>query len=210
MADVAFDRLLREARLNALISWVVTAVVGLVAIRSFLAADPLWAAFAAVVVAIVLVPPVAFRSPWTMLPWEVLALATLPILGRALSTFQVSSQVATYLSVAALALLIAVELQTFTSVRMTPTFAVLFVVITTLAAAGIWAVARWASDIWLGTTFLDALGSDEEAIERAVMLEFVASTVAGLLAGIIFEFYVRRHAVLEPRIRSDRDRGDHS
>jgi len=127
-------------------------------------------------------------------------LAALPILGRAVATFDVSSQIATYLSVAALALIVAVELQTFTSVRMTPSFAIAFVVITTLAAAGIWAVARWSADIWLGTGFITALGPDEAAQERAVMLEFVASFIAGILAGLIFEFYVRRVARVKSRI----------
>jgi hypothetical protein len=129
-----------------------------------------------------------------MLPWEVLLLAGLPILGRAVATFRVSSQVATYLSVAALALIVVVELNTFTSVRMTPTFAVAFVAITTMAAAGVWAVVRWSADILFGTAFLFEPGLTEAEIERAVMLEFVASTVAGLLAGIVFEFYVRRRA----------------
>ena len=200
MADTAFGRLLREARLNAILAWVVTAVVVLVAVGSFIGGDPLWAAFAGAVALLVLVPPVAFRSPRTMLPWEVLALATLPILGRAVATFQTSSRIATYLSVAALALLIAVELHTFTSVRMNATFAVLFVVIGTMATAGVWAVVRWTADLYLGTAFLDALGPGEAAIDRAIMLEFVASTVAGLVAGVVFEFYVRRRAAVDDRV----------
>jgi hypothetical protein len=136
----------------------------------------------------------------------VLLLATLPLLGRAIATFEVSGRIATYLSVAALALVVAVELHTFTSVRMTPSFAVAFVAITTMAVAGIWAAARWSADIWLGTAFLDALGPTEEAIERAIMLEFVASLVAGILAGLVFEFYVRRVARVETRLPDEIER----
>lgn len=201
----AFDRLLRDARLNALAAWIITGVVVLVAITSVLSGDLLWAAFALTVAALILLPPLAFRSPRTMLPWEVLLLAALPIMGRELATFQISSQIATYFSVAALALIIAVELNTFTTVRMTPTFAVVFVVITTLATAGLWAATRWASDIWLGTTFLEALGPDEDAIERAVMLEFVASAVAGVLGGLVFEFYVRRRVRTTDRVPEQAD-----
>jgi hypothetical protein len=160
----------------------------------------LWGGFAGVVAALILLPPFAFRSPRTMLPWEILLLAALPVLGRTLATFQTSSQIATYLSVAALALIVVVELHLFTTVRMTPSFAVAFVVITTLAVAGVWAAGRWSLDTLFGTQFLHALGPDEKAIERAIMLEFVASTIAGLLAGIIFEFYVRRQARIDPRI----------
>ena len=200
MAEFDVGELLRDARLNALLSWGVTLVVLLTATGSLLSGDLLWAVFAAAVAALIVIPPVAFRSPRTMLPWEVLTLAALPVLGRSLATFQVSSQIATYLSVAALALVVAVELHTFTSVRMSPTFAVAFVAITTMAVAGVWAAGRWSADIWLGTEFLHALGDTEEAIERAIMLEFVASTIAGVLAGIVFEFYVRRQARIAPRI----------
>jgi hypothetical protein len=200
MAEFDVGELLRDARLNALLSWGVTLVVLLTATGSLLSGDLLWAVFAAAVAALIVIPPVAFRSPRTMLPWEVLTLAALPVLGRSLATFQVSSQIATYLSVAALALVVAVELHTFTNVRMSPTFAVAFVAITTMAVAGVWAAGRWSADIWLGTEFLHALGDTEEAIERAIMLEFVASTIAGVLAGIIFEFYVRRQARIAPRI----------
>lgn len=200
MADIDVGQLLRDARLNAILAWVVTGVVALTAGAALLRGDFLWAVFAGVVVALIVLPPIAFASWQTMLPWEILALATLPILGRAVATFQVSSRIATFLSVAALALIVVVELHIFTSVEMSPTFAVSFVALTTMATAGVWAAARWSADIWLGTEFLDVLGPTEAAIERAVMLEFVASTIAGLLAGVVFEFYVRRQARTERRI----------
>ena len=203
MADIEVEQLLRDAGLNAVLAWLITGIVALVAIGAFLTGDVLWGSFAVAVLVLIVIPPLAFLSARTMLPWEVLLLATLPILGRAIATFDVSSRIATYLSVAALALIIAVELQTFTTVRMSAGFAVIFVAITTMAAAGIWAAARWSADIWLGTDFLDALGATEAAIERAIMLEFVASFVAGILAGLIFEFYVRRIARVETRIPDD-------
>jgi hypothetical protein len=205
MAEIEFEQLLRDARLNATLAWAITGVVGLVAVEGFLTGDVLWGSFALAVLALVVVPPLAFFSPRTMLPWEVLLLACLPILGRAFATLDVSSRIATYLSVAALALVIAVELHTFTSVRMSPSFAVAFVAITTMAVAGVWAWARWAADIWLGTTFLEGLGHDEEAIERAIMLEFVASFIAGIVAGLFFEFYVRRTARVRRRVPDDVD-----
>ena len=207
MAETEFEQLLRDARLNAVLAWLITGTVALVAVGGFLTGDVLWGTFAVAVLLLIIVPPLAFRSVRTMLPWEVLMLATLPLIGRAVATFDVSSRIATYLSVAALALIVAVELHTFTSVKMTPTFAVAFVVITTMAAAGIWAAARWSADIWLGTGFLDALGPNEAAIERAVMLEFVASFIAGIAAGLIFEFYVRRVARVETRLPEDIEQG---
>jgi hypothetical protein len=200
MADIDVGQLVRDQRLNAALGWMVTAVVFLTAVESWLTGDLLWAVFASAVVVLIVVPPAAFRSARTMLPWEILVLACLPILGRAIATFQISNRIATFLSVAALALIIVVELHTFTSVKMSPAFAVVFVAITTMATAGVWAAGRWLADVWLGTAFLAELGPTEDAIERAVMLEFVASAIAGLLAGVVFEFYVRRRARIKPRI----------
>jgi len=86
----------------------------------------------------------------------------------------------------AVALILAVQLHAFTPVKMTYGFAVLFVVVTTIATAGVWAVVRWIADIQLGTGFL--------ATEEELMWEFVYSTAAGLLAGGIFRVYFGREA----------------
>ena len=200
MEEPVIERLLRDERLNAALAWVVVAGIGLTAVGSVLAGDLLWGVFATVVAVIVLLPPLAFAAPEVMLPWEVLALAALPVLGRTVATLQVTNRIGTYLSVAALALVVVVELHAFTSVSMSPSFAVAFVAIATMAVAGAWAVLRWAVDLWLGTGFLLDPDLDGYAIERGLMLEFVASTVAGLLAGVVFEFYIRRRARVRRRI----------
>lgn len=200
MEETSIERLLRDERFNALLAWAVVVGIGLTAVVSVLAGDLLWGVFATVVAAIVVLPPVVFADPEVMLPWEVLALAALPVLGRTVATLQVTNRVGTYLSVAALALVVVVELHAFTSVSMSPSFAVAFVAIATMAVAGVWAVLRWTVDVWLGTGFLLDPALDLEAIERRLMLEFVASTVAGLLAGVVFEFYIRRRARVRRRI----------
>ena len=187
-------------RPNAVIAWLVVVFLVLVAIASGIEGDLLWAGFALFVAGLALVPTVVHRRPTLMLPWEVLVLAALPMIGRTIATVPLTSKLATYLSVAALALIIAVELHLFTSVRMTPGFAVLFVVITTMATAGVWAVVRWILDISLGTQFLLVPGVDEELIERRLMWEFVHSTIAGIAAGVIFEGYFRRRARVETRL----------
>ena len=204
MEETTIERLLRDERLNALLAWLVVVGVGLTAVGSVLTGDLLWGVFATVVAAIVLLPPLVFADPAVMLPWEVLALAGLPVLGRSVATLQVTSRVGTYLSVAALALVVVVELHTFTAVSMSPSFAVAFVAIATMGVAGVWAVLRWTIDLWLGTGFLLDPALDPEAIERGLMLEFVASTVAGVLAGVVFEFYIRRRARVSRRAGMDR------
>jgi hypothetical protein len=116
----------------------------------------------------------------------------LPLLGRTFATVPVTSDLFTYLSVAAIALIVAVELHVFTPVKMNEAFAVSFVVIGTLAAAGIWAVVRFVLDETLGTAFLLDPALTEAEIEHDLMLEFVYSTAAGVLGGGIFERYFRR------------------
>jgi len=200
MAETAVDRLLRDARLNAGLAWLLVAGVVATAVGTVLTGDLLWGVFAFTVAGLALLPPLATRDPEVMLPWEVLALAALPVLGRSVATLQITNRVGTYLSVAALALVVAVELHTFTSVSMTAPFAVSFVTIATMAVAAVWAVVRWVADIYLGTAFLLDPALTEEAIEHGLMLEFVAAFVAGVVAGVVFEFYIRRRARVRRRV----------
>jgi hypothetical protein len=184
--------LLRDKQLNALVGWIIVAVLFGVATTSLLEGNLLWTVFAATVTVLAVLPPVMLVNRYAMLPWEILLLAALPVVGRLFATVPVTGNLASYLSVAAIALIIAVELQMFTPVRMTPRFAVVFVAIATMAAAGGWAVLRWGADVLLGTTFVLDPALTEHEIEEALMWEFVASTIAGVGAGLVFAFYVRR------------------
>lgn len=192
--------LVESRRGNAALGWLLVAFVGSVVVGSAIQGDLLWAGFAAIVGALALVPAVAYRNPKVMLPWEVLALAALPLIGRVFATVPLTSRFATYLAVAAVALVIAVELHLFSPVLMTPSFAVLFVVVGTMATAGVWAVARWSLDLYLGTGFLLDPALSETEIEHRLMWEFVFSTGAGILAGVVFEGYFRRIARIEDRL----------
>lgn len=189
--------LLTDRRLNAVASWLLVGFLAVVVAESLLDRDLLWAAFAATLAGLAAVPGVSYRDPRVTLPWEVLVLAALPVLGRSFATAPLTGALATYLSVAAVALVVAVELHTFTTVRMSPGFAVLFVVVATMATAGLWAVARWLADGWLGTTYL---AGSEAAVHARLMWEFTYSTAAGLVAGAVFEGYFRRHARVRDRV----------
>ncbi|RKD97028.1 hypothetical protein [Halopiger aswanensis] len=195
MTETTLEGLIADGRTNAALAWMLIAAIAVVGVGELLTGGLLWATFAAVLVALALFPPIAFRSTTAMLPWEVLLLAALPVLGMAFGADRLTGHFASYLSVAAIALVLAVELQSFTSVRMTPSFAVVFVVVATLAAAGLWALFRWSAAQTLGVPFTD----DHDA----VMWEFVYSAVAGLGAGIVFELYFRRLARPETRLPDD-------
>ena len=195
MSDSDFGELLSSGRPNALLAWALVGLFVLTVLEGLATGDYLWASFAAFVAGMATLPAVAFRDPLTMPPWEVVLIAGIPVLGRAVATFRLTSDVATYLSIAALALLVAVNLHLFTTVEMSVGFAVLFVVVTTVAAAGAWALARWGADVWLGTELLithPMTGAEEKAVERQLMWEFVGAAVAGLVAGVFFEEYVHR------------------
>lgn len=176
-------RLFRDGRANAITSWVLVAVLFGVLVESIFDFDLLWLTFVAVTGAIVVVPPLAARNWRMMLPWELLVLALLPILVRAtvggdLGTF------AFYLSIAALALIVTVELHMFTSLSMSHWFAVVFVAMTTMASVAAWTVLRWFLDRVLGTDFLET--------NEVLMDEWVAVALAGLVAGVVFDAYFRR------------------
>ncbi|AZH26389.1 hypothetical protein [Haloplanus aerogenes] len=197
-------RLVEQRRLNAALGWTFVSVLCLIGVAAALNGHPLWSGFTLALVVLAVLPAVASRQLDAMLPWEVLALASVPSLGRLLVAGQtvggvtLTGRITTYVAVAAAALILAVELDVFTPVRMSDSFAVLFVTIATVAAAGLWAEARWLSDIFLGTSLmLD--GRPEHVIETALMWDFVAATVAGVLAGILFELYFRRYANTTPR-----------
>mgnify|MGYP006282357159 CR=1 FL=1 len=195
-------RLFRSGRTNATIAWFLVALLGGVIVESIVDLDRLWIVFTVATAVIVLVPPVAHREWRMMLPWELLSLALLPIWVRALFGGELGT-FGYYLSVAGLALLVTVELHMFTSVRLTHWFAVLLVVLTTLASVAAWSVVRWLLDQQFGTQLLIEPGMTQEAANAALMGEFIWVTLAGLAAGVLFDAYFRgRGRQLRRRLRT--------
>ncbi|MGM0371738.1 MAG: hypothetical protein ACQEQJ_04440 [Halobacteriota archaeon] len=196
--------MMSETRLNAALGWLLLLAIALVGIESAIDADWVWVVIALIVVGLAVLPPVTFRNPLVMLPWEVLALVILPLFVRGLFGGLLGT-IAAYLGVAAVALVVAVDLDVFTPVRMTTWFAVIFVGVTTMATAGIWAVLRWLSDIFLGTTLVyptppPVTPAVEQIALEALMWDFVGATLAGLFAGVIFAWYFRRLAAGRSRL----------
>lgn len=193
------EALLEDTRINAAVGWILVLVVAGAALESLLRGDLVWVVLAAFAVGLSLLPAIVYRNPRVMVPWEVLLLVALPTIARSLTTPGVLSRLGSYVAVAAVALIIAVELDVFTPVRMTTGFAVVFVVITTMATAGVWAVVQWLSDVYLGTTLIyPTTPPVSEAVEAAalesLMWDFVSATTAGLLGGIVFALYFRERA----------------
>lgn len=177
------ERLFRDSRVNAILAWLLVPLLAIVFIESVLDLDYRWILFVGVVGIIVLIPPIAYGDWRVMLPWELLILALLPIIARALFGGAVGT-FASYLAIAALALLVVVELHIFTTLDVTHWFAVGIVMMTTMAAVAAWTVFRWNADQFLGTAYL----VDNETL----MLEWLSVTLAGIAAGVLFDGYFRR------------------
>ena len=150
------EELFRDTRLNMLLAWASTAVIGLVFVESVLDLDFLWSLFSGLLISLIILPPVYYRDVRAVLPFELLAIAAIPVIVRVFEVSILANEVATYVSFAAMALLIAVELHIFTSVSFSHGFSVAFLLVSTLAVGAVW------------------------------------SSVAGLLAGLLFDIYFRR------------------
>ncbi|QUO47312.1 MULTISPECIES: hypothetical protein [Halorubrum] len=183
--DAVEDRLtelIRDGRLNAFVAWAMIAVLTGVLVESALDYDLLSAMIVVGLGAVVLAPTVAARDWRAMLPAELVTLALLPVLVRAVFGGELGT-FATYVAIAALALVIAVDLHMFTTLRLTHWFAVAFVVMATLATAAVWTVLRWNLDQRVGTAFLTT--------NDALMIEWIYVTLAGIAAGLLFDGYFR-------------------
>ncbi|WP_246998049.1 hypothetical protein [Halosolutus gelatinilyticus] len=190
MADARLGGLVDDPRRNAALAWLVTALLATLAIAHALSGSYRWFVFTGFAIAIVLAPVVAFRDPIAMPPWELLLLVLVPIVDATVLGKSVLTSVTVYVAVATIALLVAVEIDRFTAVRMNHAFAIAFVVLATLAVAGAWNVALWVSDVAFGTAYI--LGDrSQDAANRAMMFDFAYAAVAGLVAGVVFDRYVR-------------------
>lgn len=171
----------RSRSVNASFAWALVGLLAASAAWNALEGDLLWAAFDATVAAVALAPTVATRDGTVLVPWPVLLVAAAPAAARWAGALV---EPTTYLSVAGLALLVAAEVDAFSAAEMPSWFAVTFVVLATMAIAGVWGVVQYYSDVALGTSFLPG--------RAELMWDLVAATAVGLAAGVLFELYFRR------------------
>ncbi len=178
-------------RWNAAVAWSLVGVLVVLSVESLADGDLQWIIFPLMVAVLAVLPPWTRRDPREMLPWPLLAVISLPLAGRAMQVSVLGNRVALAFSLAAVALLVTVELDVFTPIEMTSGFAVGFVTVGTLAAAGWWAVLLWLSDVLQGTRFL----VDHDAL----MMGFIYAAVAGLVTGVLFDRLFRRYGLVEVR-----------
>ncbi len=177
------DDLFHGDRRSDIVAALLIFYLGVTAVLLFWEGRIVWAGYAAAVFVIASLPAAVSRDVLTVPPVEIVLLATVPFTLQLADTGFIASHTMTYLSAAAVALLIIAELTLFTSFRTTPSFTVVLLGLTTMAIAGVWAIVRWAADLSLGTAFIVS--------EEVLMWEFATAALAGLLAGGLFTQYVK-------------------
>ncbi len=189
--------LLLDTYRNAILSWIILLALVFLTFMNFMNGRYAWGILSAFVICIILLPALFFKNLSIMPPWYLILLVALPIVGNAIGYHLFFSSIPNYISVATIALLVAAEINWFTSVKMDHMFAILFVFITTLAISGLWHLMQWLLDINIGTAFiLD--GRSHETINTEVMNEFMYATVAGIIAGLIFGWYFKSRGKSTP------------
>lgn len=168
---------------NAAISWSLVAILVAIAVVNAVDGDPLWAGFAFAIVVVAVVPAVVTRDRSAIVSWEALLVTAVAVAGH---VFDAVAEPTTYVAVAALALLLAVEIVSFSSAEMPSWFAIAFVVMGTMTIAAVWGIVRFYADAYLGTSLLSG--------REDLMWDLVAATAVGVASGLVFELYFRERA----------------
>ncbi len=183
-------KILRDTSFNAFLGWSMVSLLFLLGIVNLMDGRLAWFMLSVLLMCVITAPALLLRKLSIMPSWYFIILAIMPIVGSTTAYHFFSTSIPIYLSVATIALLVSAEISWFTSVRMNYKFAILLVVITTLAMSGLWHLLHWILDVNLGTAFL-LDGRSQEAINASVMYEFIYATGAGIVAGMAFGLYFR-------------------
>lgn len=173
--------LIENDRVNAALAWPIVSAIVVASAATAWQDSILWAALGVGIVGLALVPPAVRRDTSSMPPWEVLLIAAVPIWIRLYGTLPIAG----FLTVAAIALLVTAEIDAFTPIKMSPRFVVAFVVLATMAVAGLWVISQWISDVVFATSFLTT--------KNELMWDLVYATAFGGLGGVLFVIYFYRN-----------------
>lgn len=184
MNDLVVTRLAMVAyseRLNAILGWLSITVLGLAAVQYSLSGTWMWGSFTVVCLLVSLLPPWSMRNWEAMPPGPLLLLITIGVL---VGGHQLYPETAGYVAVGSLGVLIAIELDAFTSVEMSRRFALGFAILSTLAVQGLWTIGQYYSDMWFGTGFITS--------QRELQIDIVIVAVVGVTIGLLSELYFTR------------------
>lgn len=178
---------------NAILCWSAIGLLTGLALWQGFDGSYRWFSLTGLALVLLIIPAIGLRDPYAMPPWELLVLVAIPVVDAALFDETVISPIAVYFAVAAVALIVVVDIHTYTAIRMDRLFTVVLVVLATLAVGATWNILQWVSDMTFGTAYLVGDRS-QDAANHAMMLDFLAATMAGFLAGVLFTGYLRRRS----------------
>lgn len=181
-----------ERIIEAEASWVSSILLLLLTIYSIVRFEVVWAILGITSLSLYALPIVTMRDPFKALPWEMTVILAAPMAlhfsvgSRTLAGigwWNDFSSLALALSLATIGFLMTVELQMYTNVRMNRPFAVFFVVMFTLAAAGFWEVGLYIGDM--------VYGAHNQGTDADVMTTLVWVLVGGILMGLFYTVYLK-------------------
>lgn len=184
------SKLLKKTALNAFLGWTMVLLLVLLGTGNFIYGRFIWTILIVFVIGIIIAPAIKMRKLSVMPPWYFILIAVIPVIGSSTAWYFFSTSIPFYISVATISLLLAAEINWFTPVKMTANFAILVVIVTTLAISGLWHLTEWTLDIYLGTSYL-LDNRSPDLINDAVMHQFIYAAIAGIIAGILFGCYFR-------------------
>ncbi len=185
------SKLLRNTPLNAFAGWTIVFILSLISIVNLMDGRLTWFILVFFVICIIIAPAMLLRKPYVMPSWYFIVLAILPIIGSTTAYYFFSTSIPFYISIATIAMLLVAEINWFTSVRMNYRFAIVLVMVTTLAISGLLYLIQWFLDMNMGTMFL-LDGRTPEEINAHVMYRFMYATIAGVVAGMFFGWYLKK------------------
>jgi len=192
--------------IQAILSW----AFGIVIFVAFLIAvnflNALWVFLGAVALVIYILPPIRFRDPFRVPPWELALLLSLPAMlyvSRGSKTFgdlgdfwrDVTSLTNSF-GLATLGFLIMAEIEMYSSLKTNRAFSGLFVFLFTMAVAGFSMVTVFVSDQINYPDLVTRVFSPSIGDNYDVMMFFFYTAVGGAVMGVIYPVYVR---VLSPK-----------
>lgn len=170
-----------SVRRNAIIGWVLLCGVVVSAAWSVGTGNHLWGAFEVTFVAVAALPAAAARDWRILVPWPLLALGVVALVGQTLGFHQ---ELTSYTAVAAFTLVGVAELDAYTEVEMSRRFTIAFAVLATMAVQGVWTVVRFYADQLLET--------DLVVSQARIQWDFVFVTLIAVVVGSAFELYFKR------------------
>lgn len=178
---MSFRSLVHGKRTNAGFGWALTALVALAGLWNLRAGAYVWSGLW-LCIALSLAVPAAVTGDWRVIvPWPLPLCATGAV---GFQTAAVHPEIAGYVAVATLALVVVIELDAFTTVEMSRRFTVVFAAMTTMAVQTWVSIAQFFSDRWFGSTYLPS--------QTELQWDIVSVTVVALVVSAVFVWYFER------------------